>query len=162
MGCDMKKIVACLFVLLPFCVFATDMCARDDTMIMILDPLIPDRPKGEFNSVEWRWGVNFPFGRVSGDATCLSESEGGATALLSTLDADIETGQHGMDSDGNERKYCWCRISHPFGTKWYLNMVYASADVCKTVCVRTDSSGCASNLIFDSTFRHNVFDLIGR
>ena len=162
MGCDMKKIVACLFVLLPFCVFATDMCARDDTMIMILDPQIPDRPKGDFNAVEWRWGVNFPFGRVAGDATCLSESEGGATVLMSTLDADIETGQHGMDSDGNERKYCWCRISHPFGTKWYLNKVYASADACKTACVKTDTSGCASNLIFDSTFRHNVFDLNGR
>ena len=158
----MKKIVACLFVLLPFCVFATDMCARNDTMIMILDPQIPDRPKGDFNAVEWRWGVNFPLGRVSGDAICLSESEGGATALLSTLDSDIDTGQHGMDSNGNERKYCWCRISHPFGTKWYLNKVYASADACKTACVKTDTSGCASNLIFDSTFRHNVFDLIGR
>ena len=36
----MKQILfmCCLFI--PFCAFSTDMCARDDTMVFILDPYI--------------------------------------------------------------------------------------------------------------------------
>lgn len=143
MGENMKKflLLCCLFV--PFCASATDMCARDDVMIMVFDPNVSGT--GNSNALDWTWHTNFAYGRVAGDATCLSKDEGlgrtsgqgeyyGVDDYANSF-IDAVTGLHGLDNNGNARLYCWCRMTHPVLSKWVYNISYSTADKCKSDCV---------------------------
>lgn len=70
----MKKILFLTFLILPIYALATDMCARKDTMVFVFDRLIGATASGS-NATEWSWWVSFSYGRIAGDATCLSLSE---------------------------------------------------------------------------------------
>ena len=116
-----------MLCLLPICANATDMCARDDTMVLVFDKDIGGSGSGS-NATEWTWWVNFAYGRIAGDATCLSAAEGlgrtsGQGAYYGTGDysktfIEAESGLKGTDSDGNDRKYCWCKMTHPVSSRW--------------------------------------------
>lgn len=159
----MKKILfmCCLFV--PFCAFATDMCARDDTMIMVLDYQVGGGTDG-FYATEWKWWANFPYGRIAGDATCLSleESLGQKTVgayygagEYSNMFINAESGLHGIDEKGNVRNIIWCRMTHPLMSKWVLYKVLGTAESCMDY-----RQYCGS--IVRSSLKRFVFDSIGR
>ena len=168
MGENMKKflLLCCLFV--PFCASATDMCARDDVMIMVFDPNVSGT--GNSNALDWTWHTNFAYGRVAGDATCLSKDEGlgrtsgqgeyyGVDDYANSF-IDAVTGLHGLDNNGNARLYCWCRMTHPVLSKWVYNMSYSTADKCKSDCV----NHCGKNVpSFGATYslRVGAFNSIG-
>ena len=140
---NMKVFLFLCCLLVPFCASATDMCARDDTMVLVFDPQV--NGSGSGNTVEWTWFTVFPYGRVAGEATCLSKDEGlgrttGQGAYYGEGDyaksfIDATAGLKGLDNNGNERMYCWCRMTHPVLSKWVYNISYSTADKCKSDCV---------------------------
>ena len=145
---------------MPLCAIATDMCARDDMMVMVFDPLVNGTTNGS-NTAEWTWYAVFPYGRIAGEATCLSAAEG--LGRTSTTGAYYGTGDYantfitaaaglsGTDADGNERKYCWCRMTNPVSSRWVFNNI--SCGFCSTVC---------SNYVRGtSATRQGMFETIG-
>ena len=110
-------------------VFATEMCANDDTIV------IPVSNFGGIQSGKYgQWGngamwiTTFTSGhKIYGEYTILSTAEGGepssnahttANGIHLPTDGSISN-RIGTDADGNKREWCWCRITHPFSTMWY-------------------------------------------
>lgn len=121
----MIKILFGAILMLPFYAHATDMCARNDVMFFVLDASAPKTKGDRFNTSEW--SCNTSSGRIQGDSTCLSDTESSENAIA---------GLKGTDSSGNERKKCYCNLTHPFKSKWVLASTLASASACAdTGCV---------------------------
>ena len=162
----MKKLLMIVALLMPVCAVATDMCARDDIMVMVFDPQVNGTSNGN-NATEWRWWTDFAYGRVAGDATCLSAAEGlgrtsGMGAYYGTGDyantfITADAGLNGLDADGNERKYCWCKMTHPASSRWVFNNAYASASACVSNC----SYYCGFYVRNYSAMRGGVFGSVG-
>ena len=150
---------------MPLCAIATDMCARDDTMVLIFDPQVKGNAQGN-NGAEWRWWTEFPYGRVAGEATCLSAAEGlgrttgqgvyyGIDEYANTF-ITADAGLNGLDADGNERKYCWCKMTHPVSSRWVFHENSSSASSCVNNCVRA----CSYGLLNGVALRKGVFGSI--
>ena len=145
---------------------ATDMCARNDTMVFVFDKELNGASHGS-NATEWTWWASFAYGRVSGEATCLSATEGlgrttdrGAyygTGEYANTFIDVEPGLHGTDSDGNERRYCWCKMTHPFSSRWVFDYDFASASGCVSSC----ANHCGVSVIGFPVMRGGVFGSVG-
>lgn len=139
----MKKLMILIFILLPLHAFATDICARDDTMVLILDKKAPTTGQ-TFSSTSWTWTISHSFGTIAGETSCLSITEGlgrttgkgefYGTNDYSTTFITASPGMHGTDSDGNERIHCWCRITHPLISHWTYSSSYKNATDCKNNC----------------------------
>ena len=141
----MKRILmGIILCVLPMVAGATDMCARDDIMVMVFDPQVAGTNNG-VNAAEWSWWTAFPYGRIAGEATCLSKTEAlgqterGAyygTGTYASTFITADSGLSGTDDAGEERKYCWCKMTHPAVSRWVYNNATSSVSVC--------ASGCAS------------------
>ena len=118
-GLDMKKFLFVALLILPFYAHATDMCARNDVMFFVLDGDAP-KSKGKILNTSG-WSCDISSGRIQGDSTCLSDTESPENAIA---------GLKGTDSSGNERKKCYCNLTHPFKSKWVLASTFASASAC--------------------------------
>lgn len=161
----MRKIIFLIALVLPICAYATDMCARDDTMVLVLDKRASPGGQGSVPA-EWAWWVSFSYGRIAGDATCLSVKEGlgqttrgayyGTGEYANTL-IMAEPGLYGVDADGNERKYCWCRMRHPFMSGWFCAGALSNSNGCKSVCA-SDCGRHTTNLV---EMRSGAFDSVG-
>ena len=161
----MKKILFLTFLILPICALATDMCARDDTMVFVFDP-VPGHTGNGGIPTEWTWWVSFSYGRIAGDATCLSLSESlGQTAQgayygtgeYANTFISAEPGLSGTDINGNERKYCWYRMAHPVLSRWVLVFSYKDSATCISKCVV--DSGANVGIYMQS--RQGLFDSVG-
>lgn len=162
----MKRFFVIIFALLPIYANATDMCARDDTMVLVFDKVIEGSGHGG-NATEWIWWVNFAYGRIAGEATCLSAAEGlgrtsGQGAYYGTGDyskafIEAEPGLKGTDSDGNDRKYCWCKMSHPVSSRWVFSNAYADLSACASGCAAV----CSFNVRTYSAMRGGMFNSVG-
>ena len=162
----MKRFFVIIFALLPIYANATDMCARDDTMVLVFDKDIGGSGSGS-NAIEWTWWVNFPYGRIAGEATCLSAAEGlGRTSVqgayygtgdYSKTFIEAEPGLKGTDSDGNDRKYCWCKMTHPVSSRWVFFNAYADSSTCSSHC----ATHCGYYVHYDSAMRGGVFGSVG-
>jgi hypothetical protein len=125
----MKRLFMIFVCCFPLFTFAQTMCVRDRSLVISLDSSMRSTGGGA-NAAESIWFADYPYGRIFGESTCLSESEGlgqtsmggiyGTGAHANTL-INAEPGLSGVDADGNERKYCWCRITHPVKSAWVLN-----------------------------------------
>ena len=115
----MRKILFGAILMLPFYAHATDMCARNDVMFFVLDVDAP-KSKGKILNTSG-WSCDISSGRIEGDSTCLSDTESSENAIA---------GLKGTDSSGNERKKCYCNLTHPFKSKWVLASTLASASAC--------------------------------
>lgn len=121
-------IFAFCFVFISALCHATEMCARNDTVVIPLDANVIEFGSRGTNSNEHVWYVVLDGRRISGEGTCLSEAEGGKpNAGMGTMlnidnknpsELGVVAGLQGVDVYGNERKYCWCRMTHPFKTRW--------------------------------------------
>ncbi|MBR5625244.1 MAG: hypothetical protein IKW67_00475 [Alphaproteobacteria bacterium] len=159
-----KFIFTILFCIIPILANATDMCARDNVMVLAFDPIL----NGSYyvnNSTEWAWGLKFSYGNILGEATCLSATEGlgqkavgkyyGAGEYSSTF-ITADSGLSGVDADGADRKYCWCKMTHPAVSHWVFYKEYTK-DTCKSTC----TSGCAFNIPALQNLRESLFESIG-
>jgi hypothetical protein len=135
----MKKIfiILCCFGILP--AHATEMCARNDTVVIPLDATIVSKSGGG-DSVEGLWWLNFDYGTIYGASSCLSKKElmmysdwNGTSSFYIALNtsSDELAGAFGYykNADTNpdipdeekpdyKRTYCTCKIMHPLTTKW--------------------------------------------
>lgn len=162
----MKRFFVIIFALLPIYANATDMCARDDTMVLVFDKDVGSSGAG-YNATEWTWWVNFPYGRIAGEVTCLSAAEGlgrtsGQGVYYGTGDysktfIEVEPGLKGTDSDGNDRKYCWCKMTHPVSSRWVFNAIYSDSSVCASSCALR----CSDSVRDRSAMRGGMFNSVG-
>ena len=121
----MKKILCVLCMLITLPVYATTMCALEDTVAVILDPSITGTGYTKDDNT-MTWTATFPYGTVYGVAACLSVSGGSQGATNATLTAG------GGEREG---KYCWCKVSHPVSSLWaFFSAVYSSAASCASFC----------------------------
>ena len=151
----MKQILfmCCLFI--PFCAFSTDMYARDDTMVFILDPYITAQTSSGSN-VYWEWYAVFSYGRIAGESTCLSQQERENITYSENI-----AGLHGTDENGNERRFCYCRMTHPLASPWILYANEANASDCISYC---SNARCAATFLSNGyvNVRKGLYDSVGR
>ena len=125
---------------------ATTMCVTDDMEQVILDPSVGSESSSTPTSTTWQ--VNFPYGTVSGIATCNSIS-GSWGKAYSGNNNDIKQGTEGV--------YCWCRMTSPVRSAWVYADERSSASECASNCARN----CGSTVQNNSNFRRSFFDSAG-
>ena len=163
----MRKIIfACAFVFVGGVCHATEMCARNDTVIIPLEAASNGLSNGNNNN-EFTWWSDFDFGRFYGYSTCLSADEGlgrtgttGAyygTGEYANTFIDTEPGLTGTDANGNERKYCWCKMTHPASSRWVFNNPRPWASDCLSWC----ASLCGGNVRTNAALREGLFGSVG-
>ena len=179
----MKKIFIILLCMITLNANATEMCARNDTVVIPLDATISTVDTNRFfNGIESIWGVVFSYGAVYGSGTCLSKKEimmysdwNGTNKLVGyewSLDATasdelIGSQDYYMNANVNpdipaaeksdyERRYCFGKITHPMSTPWVFQ-VESNVTQCKNDCV----SSVSWNFVRNSNQRDRMFNTIG-
>ncbi len=131
----MKNLFIVLFCLVCGVANATEMCARNDTIVVPLDATVAGNGNG-YNAVEWMWWATFEYGKIYGTATCLSKAE---VAELLPSDDDELLGRSGKDAAAQEsggadnRGECYCKLTHPMSSRWVFFYSY-SASNCASNC----------------------------
>ena len=154
----MKKIIIVLCCFITFGVGATEMCARNDTIVVPLDATIAGTGVG-FNAVEWMWWATFEYGKIYGTATCLSPAE---VAELLPSDDDELLGRSGKDAAAQEsggadnRTQCYCKLTHPMSSRWVFS-ISLSVSVCASTC----ADYCVSIARTSVGLRSSLFGSVG-
>ena len=163
----MKKVIYLLVgVLLSLPASATEMCARNDTVVIPLDSNINGIGYSYDRAEATWWGI-FNYGRIYGVATCLSAAEGGKPSGAQGVytndkgqmlpNDEALAGRTGQDADGNDRVYCWCKMTHPMSSRWVFN-IFLSASVCKDSC----SYYCCYTAYGNPGLRGGLFESVGK
>ena len=163
----MKKVIDLLVgVLLSLPSVATEMCARNDTIVIPLDSNIRGTGNG-YNAPEATWWIDFPYGRIYGLSTCLSAAEGGKPSVgmgSYTNDKgqmlpndDALAGRTGQDADGNDRGYCWCKMTHPMSSRWVFNVLYSASN-----CAASCTDKCGNHAQYHVPLRGALFESVGK
>ena len=160
-----KVLIVGLMLLMPCVGGALTMCVRDSSLVVSLDQSIGGTTNGN-NASEMLWWTDFSYGRIYGEATCLSEAEGGkpsgSQGVITNsngkmLSQDIPAGLKNKDADGNDRGYCWCRMTHPASSRWVFNRS-DSASNCASDCARS----CGSYAQVGAALRGGLFGSVGK
>lgn len=171
----MKKIIICLFCLIVFNAYATEMCARRDTTVIPLDATVP-HSGSSFDVIEWIWSGRFDYGDIYGVATCLSVHElreitdnpkfsinmnGSELTVLPTDDYELMGNYGYYNGDTSipeyERIYCFCKLTHPMSSQWVVTPGLVGRDFCTTYC--TDYCTRSLNVFH---FKRRMFNSIGK
>lgn len=147
-----KLIISSLIAMFCASAGATTMCATDDTLAIVLDPVI-NGTAHSFNTDLFEWSATFSYGTVWGIATCVDTSGAPNTAVEELRDSNGEI------ATGGERtgRYCWCQLSHPAKSRWVFRYAYFSVADCKSNC----ASLCGSYALFYPAFRVGLFGSLG-
>lgn len=173
----MKKIfiIFCCFVGLS--AHATEMCARDDTVVISLDATLAPGSALFVSGTEAMFARSFAYGTLVFATGCFSlndlrqiQGDENITTttlphILSTSDEDLigNSGWYNGDESNpdNERQYCYYQLIHPMLSKWHVNRYnwnFKTAIDC--------SSGCTNNsnmrVLERQDWRELLFDTIGR
>ena len=150
----MKKVFfAILSCIISTQSYATEMCANDDTIVIPLYQNAPnanaytcDTNKSKHNNTNFYARTCFSsMGCFHMESTVLSEAEGGissANVFLNSfgerypIDGSISK-RFGTDPDGNPRKYCWCRLTHPISSYWWHAKSCNDPNDCARYCTMT-------------------------
>lgn len=136
------------FSLMTVNAWATEMCARNDTIVIPLDATIA-ATAGSTNSYEWLWRANFEYGAIYGASACLSKKEimmynnGVMPAVYQPINtssddliasssyymnANTDTSIPATEKPDYERKYCFRKLIHPISSMWIYMYGYSVAD----------------------------------
>ena len=143
----MKRLLILFGLFLPVCAIATDMCARDDTMVLVFDAHVAGSG-GTLNESEWTWVASYAYGRIQGEATCISSQE--------YQNANIQSGLSGTDANGNPRGSCFCKMLHPVMSGWVGTSAWDTDG-----CIRNCRFSCGQSAGSNLQFRQKMFNLIG-
>ena len=158
---------------------ATEMCARDDTVVIPLDATIVANG-GATNGVEFVWWNNFEYGTIYGGAACLSKKEieemgswpiqGNTIQTLNSASDELigSTGYY-MNADVNSdipdaekpdyaRQYCTVKLTHPMSSNWVYVYNYLSALNCQYGCINNIAGGWTGG---NQTIKTALFNSIG-
>ncbi|MFQ6730074.1 MAG: hypothetical protein ACLRFK_03450 [Alphaproteobacteria bacterium] len=163
----MKKVIYLLVgVLLSLPAIATEMCARNDTIVIPLDSNVGGSSNGN-SAAEATWWTIFSYGRIYGISTCLSAAEGGkpsGSMGVYTNDKgqmlpqdEALAGRSGQDAEGNDRGYCWCKMTHPASSRWVF-FSSSSASNCASNC----ANYCGFNAQSHAAVRSGLFGSVGK
>ena len=139
-------------VAVPMVAHATTMCATDDTIAVVLDPMIGGS-NYTYNADLFEWNTTFSYGTVFGIATCV-DTAGSSNQVVAELKSSDGTVATGGERSG---RYCWCQMTHPARSRWVFQHAYGSVDGCGSIC----ASGCGDDVRYGSGFRSAVFGSLG-
>lgn len=152
----MKKILFTILLFLPTYANSDVMCVRDNTLVISLDASIKGETAFSKNGI---WAIDFPYGRIYIESTCLSTTEtmgqtaaGGiyGTGEYKNTLISAEPGMRGTDTNGNERGVCCCRMTHPAQSSWVVLFNFNTSASCNNNC------NCGS-----SNIRGAIFSTVG-
>ena len=162
----MKRVLFILVMMMIPCVGgALTMCVRDSSLVVSLDQSVGGTTYGN-NAAEMLWWTEFSYGRIYGEATCLSEAEGGkpsgSMGVITNVDGvmlsqDLPAGLKNKDADGNDRGYCWCRMTHPAYSRWVF-AYSSSASTCASSCAYY----CGYYAQANAALRSGLFGSVGK
>ena len=163
----MNKVIYLLVgVLLSLPSVATEMCARNDTIVIPLDSNVGGSSAG-YSAAEATWWAIFNYGRIYGVSTCLSAAEGGKpSGSMGVItndkgqmlpDDEALAGRTGKDADGNARGYCWCKMTHPASSRWVF-VHSGSASFCASYC----TNYCGNYASNGADLRSALFRSVGK
>ena len=121
---------------------------------IILDPSVPgtESPGNPtYSATNATWSVEFPYGIVSGVASCNSIEGTWATAYSgdqNNITTGYQTGQMN----------CWCRMLSPVRSAWVINNTFGLASDCASSCAYYCGSSVRSS---GANFRRAVFGSAG-
>ena len=107
-----------------------------------------------YNRSTMMWQAVFPYGYITGDATCVSEAEYGQSANSLNV-ADVVNNNFTAGLTGNDRNLCFCRMSEPENSKWVFRYSNNATD-----CSNTCAYSCAYNAFGDVGWRSALFGAI--
>ena len=107
-----------------------------------------------YNRSTMMWQAVFPYGYITGDATCVSEAEYGQSANSLNV-ADVVNNNFTAGLTGNDRNLCFCRMSEPENSKWVFQYSANAAD-----CSDTCAISCADTAFGDVGWRSALFGAI--
>ena len=139
-------------IVVPMVAHATTMCATDDTIAVVLDPMI-NGSSNSYNADLFEWNTTFSYGTVFGIATCV-DTAGSSNQVVAELKSSDGTVATGGERSG---RYCWCQMTHPARSRWVIRSAYGSVDDCGAGC----ASYCGSDGRNLSGFRSAVFGSLG-
>ena len=173
----MKKIFIILCCMLCISAHATEMCARDDTVVIPLDATINGSAGG--NSVEFLWWLKCEYGTIYGATACLSKKEveemgfgplkGYNQISNSASDELIGSTGYYMNADTNpdipdaekssyDRRYCFLKMTHPMSSNWVYTYDFNNSPTCKDRCIGIIAT---SYITGDHIMRTAIFNSIG-
>ncbi len=147
-----KLIISSLIAMFCASAGAITMCATDDTLAIVLDPVI-NGTANSFHRDLFEWSTTFSYGTVWGIATCVDTSGAPNTAVEELRDSNGEI------ATGGERtgRYCWCQLSHPAKSRW----VFRNADSSVADCGWNCAFICGYYVRHYSAFRAGLFGSLG-
>lgn len=146
----MKKVLiyACM-IFVPCVAFAATMCAKNNTLVIALDPAVaPSSYSGSGSA----WTATFSSGVFKGVSTCVA-SKGGSMGSTTTGGVPL-TAARGETSG----QYCWCKLVHPVASRWVFNNDNGSASNCAGNC----ANNCGNNVQNNSSMRVGLFGSVSQ
>ena len=147
-----KLIISSLIAMFCASAGATTMCATDDTLAIVLDPVI-NGTASSHNTDLFEWSVTFSYGTVWGIATCVDTSGATNTAVEELRDSNGEIATGGEITG----RYCWCQLSHPAKSRWVFRYAFSSVAHCGSDC----ADNCSFHARINSAFRAGLFGSLG-
>ena len=122
-----------------------------DTAI-ILDPSVAGNENGNTsNQEDATWTTTFPYGIISGIASCNDIFGTGYGKPYSGNQNNITAGY--QDGQSN----CWCRMTSPVRSAWVFNYTYGLASECTSRCAYS----CGNYVRVYADFRTGMFTSAG-
>lgn len=130
----MQKILMILICMFIGSAHATEMCAKNNTVVVPLDATVEGQTGYGSNWVESINWSPFAYGKIYGATTCLSlqeiqeiQGEPDLTNIpqlfVLNTDDDVLIGRSGNDENGNGRTYCLLKMTHPMSSNWVVSPV---------------------------------------
>ena len=155
---NINKIILLFCVMIISPVYSLDMCAENDSVVVILDPNIGGNNSSYHKNTQ-TFKVNFPYGILTGVSACLSVSGSGSQVYTANNGLLVDNGNVVTGGEQNGI-YCWCKVTHPVSSLWMYYSYWT--DYKLSTCVANCASSCANNIKGENSYRANLFNTIGR
>jgi hypothetical protein len=129
----MKRFIL-LLCLIPFTTHAANMCVKNDTVFVALDPNATASSSRYDNSAR-TWSITFGFGTISGIAGCGENDKMGTNSFPVPNQNDVSTSATG----GGVYYKCACKMLLPVESLWIATAAHS-----------TGCNQCAQNCISNS------------
>ena len=155
-----------VFVLCSFCANATTVCSRNDKVVIGLGYMMrPTSVVADNDTFEWRAFYD-GLGTISGIASCTNLERNGPRCAEEGFSEYFGCSyeKYGQDTNANYQgnksgRYCWCKITHPFESKWVFEHIYT--DECATKCASHCAGGNGIKSTDSKVFRKGIFFTVG-
>ncbi|MBP5485778.1 MAG: hypothetical protein J6Y07_03675 [Alphaproteobacteria bacterium] len=134
----MKRIIILLFMILPIIAYGENMCVKDGSIMVVLDPQISGTGLSS-DATNNTWSTQFSYGIVSGISIC-SYACGQNT---SSAPGVVPTSQDCLMNQ-TQKTYCFCKMLHPVESIWIGNGYPGNS--CSSGCAQKCSNNLGSNL----------------